>query len=1202
MVLASTLLNPHLQSGALAQEACPDDFDATPTEVTVDAVPIVVTSTTDDYFVLYATFELFGATRLVPVQIKRGEAGTTTLSQNVGSLSPERYRVEKYQIADPGDVDGDCIDDLTELAAFGRMNPLNHAPAVAPELGTLGIPDLASFEALAHVNHDKSYINYVLIDVKSQPPAVFFTNTRTYPYYVDFLAQIGRYSDPETRAGSLTYDPDLSAPNGTQGVFYFSIGPYTQFLSLARVTHSLLAAHMPLLTDNLAWHIESSRLRSLQPELEALRESPINLVFDSDLQLGRALAVPNTGTSFGRLVVAHPNSRPDSRDIVIYLSLPDVLPQVAGAILAVPQPPLSPLARQARQDSIPLAYAGDPFDDPRVGSLLGQPVKLVVSEYGWELFAATAEEVDAHYDSLPPRSQQTPMRYLARTAIASLSEIGFDDWPAFGVTAANVAELAELNLPDGTVPSGFAMPIYFYDEFMKAHGFYDRIEQMLGDSGFQSSEDTQAQRLTELRTSILAATSPPWMVEALGAMYAQLPQDKVISYRSSSTAPAWPDFADARSHDSYVQDPGAIGVDGIDKPIKQLFASHWSFEAFKERELHGIDHLASAVAVMVHASDSDASASGVAVSFDPISDLAGMYYVNAQPGAQWDTQTAVHSVPEALLINSENRAQVLTTSSLLQPGTLLLGEAHLRKLYQHLEVIHDHFEGLYAPAPGESFAMEIEFTITSENVLAIRQARPWVFGEGATEPTTQLATQRATPPVQSAAGGGGGGGGGGPSGPTPSQADFEWTVKHDIEALDGDHGTPTGMWSDDAVLWLLHNGDGADDAVYAYELESGERVETREFELDERNRAPRGIWSDGKENVWVSDSGRDTLFFYDFETGGRRPDADIVLTGPNRVPRGIWSDGETMWVLDERRNAVFAYDLESGDLLAEYALDSANGSPTGVWSDGVTLWVSDPGSSPRRLFAYRLPTREAVAVSGEGASLERVRDEEFANLSQASNNSPRGIWADGDLMYVADASDGKVYTYNMPDAIDARLASVTLSGVDIGEFDPAQTDYEGVIGEDVTETTVEAEAMQRRTDVSIGPPDADGDNTNGYQVALQGLEEITVTVTSSDGSRTKTYRVAFEPTVTQLVLRPAWTAFKWPGSDSLTIVEAGVPEEVVVIYAWDETTRRWFGYFPGLQDVAGLNTLTEFSSGRTYWVAATEHITWTLGGTGATHE
>ena len=148
-------------------------------------------------------------------------------------------------------------------------------------------------------------------------------------------------------------------------------------------------------------------------------------------------------------------------------------------------------------------------------------------------------------------------------------------------------------------------------------------------------------------------------------------------------------------------------------------------------------------------------------------------------------------------------------------------------------------------------------------------------------------------------------------------------------------------------------------------------------------------------------------------------------------------------------------------------------------------------------------------------------------------------------MYVADASDGKVYSYNMPDAIDARLASLTLSGVDIGEFSPSREEYEGVIAEGVTETTVVAATVQSGTDVAIDPPDADaeadgqqvaleglaeitveataaqsgagvvidppdadGDDANGHQVGLAGVEEITVTVTSADGSREKTCRVA----------------------------------------------------------------------------------------------
>ena len=354
---------------------------------------------------------------------------------------------------------------------------------------------------------------------------------------------------------------------------------------------------------------------------------------------------------------------------------------------------------------------------------------------------------------------------------------------------------------------------------------------------------------------------------------------------------------------------------------------------------------------------------------------------------------------------------------------------------------------------------------------------------------------------------GGGGGGGGPS---PSKLDFEWTVTRDIEALASGHDSPSGMWSDGSTLWLAENGDGADDSVYAYDLATGERVESREFALADTNRAPRGIWSD-RSVVWVSDSGRERLFAYDLATGERLEEREFALAAGNSDARGIWSDEETMWVLDSRADALFVYDFESGELLGEYELDAANDDPRGVWSDGVTIWVSDHGA--KRLFAYRLPVLpDAETDPGEedadddARELERVRDEEFSMLSRASNNSPRGIWSGGDVMYVADESDDRVYSYNMPDAADARLASLTLSGVDIGEFDPGRTEYEAVVADGVTATTVEAEAIQRRTDVAIDPPDADVE-ADGHQVALQDLGEITVTVTSADGSRTKTYRV-----------------------------------------------------------------------------------------------
>ena len=399
----------------------------------------------------------------------------------------------------------------------------------------------------------------------------------------------------------------------------------------------------------------------------------------------------------------------------------------------------------------------------------------------------------------------------------------------------------------------------------------------------------------------------------------------------------------------------------------------------------------------------------------------------------------------------------------------------LQEIYTVTVSVHDGFGSSYNPSSSVDDSVAVTITVTAVST-------PIITGVGV-----------------------GGGGGGGPSGPTPSDIEFEWNVTRDIEELDSGNDTPAGAWSDGTTLWLLDNASGAGDAVYAYDLESGERVEEREFELDETNRAPRGIWSDG-ETVWVSDSGQDRLFAYDLASGERLPDSDIALTERNADPRGIWSDGANMWVLDGGKNALFAYDLPSGERLTEYSLDPSNDDPRGLWSDGVSLWVSDDGA--KRLFAYRLPvpSQEERAADEEPPALERVGDENFTELSSSSNNSPRGIWSDGDVMYVADESDDKVYSYNMPDAIDARLASLTLSGVDIGEFSSSQTEYEGVPADGVTETTVEAETVQSAATAVIAPADSDED-IDGYQVALDGLEEITVTVTSADESRMKVYRV-----------------------------------------------------------------------------------------------
>ena len=115
LTLATLLVITTAQGNA--QEPCPGGgYDPTPTAVAVTAVPIVVASTAAEYFVLYVSHEVDGTMVEIPVLVKHGAAGTTTLAENVEALPKERYRVEKYLVADPADVDGDCIDDISELA------------------------------------------------------------------------------------------------------------------------------------------------------------------------------------------------------------------------------------------------------------------------------------------------------------------------------------------------------------------------------------------------------------------------------------------------------------------------------------------------------------------------------------------------------------------------------------------------------------------------------------------------------------------------------------------------------------------------------------------------------------------------------------------------------------------------------------------------------------------------------------------------------------------------------------------------------------------------------------------------------------------------------------------------------------------------------------------------------------------------------
>ena len=682
----------------------------------------------------------------VPVGVTLGQDGATTLTESLEALPKERYRVEKYLVSDPADVDGDCTDDITELADPVGMNPVNPVPAMSFDDGAAAIPNRETYVSLAYKGEigaiDRHLagleaVKFHMVDMNTDRPSVYFMNTKTYQRHDDFQAAVGLEVNPlhghETMVAEMVYHPKAVAPDGSLGVYRFQFGANDVY-SFKEISYAftVLAASMPLLEENLAYYPMWSKAVARYHEDQSLYDdSRVDVLLAEDIAFDLDFISLNPGEGFGFLRVMSLEEHPNPRDIVIYETLPKDLSRVAGIITTVPQTPLSHVNLRAVQDGVPNSFVRDALEDGEIDGLIGSYVQYLVGSSGYFLRAATPAEVDAHYKASRPSETQTPERDLTVTEITALSDIEFDDWNAFGVKAANVAVLGTLDFPDGTVPDGYAVPFYFYDEFMKHNGFYDDVEEMLADSDFQSDFETQEKELKKLRKKIKNGETPQWIIAALTEMHSKYPEGQSLRYRSSTNNEDLPGFSGAGLYDSKTQHPDETEEDGIAKSLKQVYASLWNFRAFTEREFYRVDHLAAAMGVLVHPNYSDELANGVAVSFDPIRMRYGNYYVNSQLGEDLVTNPDAHSAPEEILLHQGGEYTVLATSNQMQLGQLLMSDAQMDQLRRHLELIHDEFAKLYGVEADEPFAMEIEFKITSDDILSIKQARPWVFGDDA---------------------------------------------------------------------------------------------------------------------------------------------------------------------------------------------------------------------------------------------------------------------------------------------------------------------------------------------------------------------------------------------------------------------------------------------------------------------------------------
>lgn len=699
---------------------------------------VQVASSSDYYYVLYATHDTDQDVAEWPVSITLGQDGITLLTDSLAAFPIEQYYVVQYPRDAPADLDLDGIDDVEEMSDPGRLSPLNPAPEINPRDGMVSIPDRETFHALSYrsINvppdmHLKNleFVKFI-IDVQTDNPKVYFINTLRHQSHPGFAQVIGldlnNYFD--FLRGEIVYHPYLVGPNGQIGVYRFQFQPFDAFpFEDVQMAHELLAANMPLLRNNFAYYPMPDRaLPRYEQERDLYDASRILILLEEDIYANSTFMALNTGSSYGLLRLMELNERPNWRDIVIYEALPNEMSRVGGIITTVPQTPLSHINLRAIQDDIPNASARGFLQDDSVTPLIGKHVYFRVNANDFEMREASPEEVEAFYEHQRPTETWIPVRDLSVQEIIPLDVIRFEQSSSFGVKTANLATMRTFDFPEGTIPDGFGIPFYFYDEFMKYNGLYQQAQAMLDDPNFQQDYNIQEETLAEFRKDIERGAMPDWMLEALSEMQTSFPVGTSLRCRSSTNNEDLPGFSGAGLYDSRTHHP----YEGhISHSIKQIYSSLWNFRAFDERQFYRIDHLAAAMGVLVHPNFTNEQANGVGVTIDPIYKTKDAYYLNTQVGEDLVTNPKAQSIPEEIILYTKVRSLLYTIvhpSNQVPDGQQVLSEVHLQQLFDYLKVIHNKFGQLYDALSDRHFAMEIEYKITSEGHLVIKQARPWI--------------------------------------------------------------------------------------------------------------------------------------------------------------------------------------------------------------------------------------------------------------------------------------------------------------------------------------------------------------------------------------------------------------------------------------------------------------------------------------------
>jgi len=589
---------------------------------------------------------------------------------------------------------------------------------------------------------------------RSDGNALFFQDSVTYPIHWDFAVEhlsgdglplvpsLGEfntteYYSPDRRfvLGAVTYYEEPAK-------WVYEISPYDT------ATSQLIALAFDRIRADLYVHQELYfHPNSTAVELAAETLPPhIPVITTDELFADITYQALNLGTAMGKLRFMETQQLEDEipsyRDVLVLDSVPNDIAIVAALITAEFQTPLSHVNVLSQNRGTPNMALTGAMENEELRALEDKWVELTVEGTDFSIREVTQAEADQWWDDNRPEPLDVTPMDLSVTEITDaelildlenmdLADALSANVPAFGGKGTHFGGLTLIEgLP---VPEGFVVPVYWYDRFMKTHGLWDVVDEMLADPDFQGSVQVRDTMLAELRALIQQAELESEFMDALTAELEEDHPGQRMRFRSSTNAE---DVAGFNGAGLYTSQSGELGntADPVEDAVRAVWASVWNFRAYEEREYFGIEHTDIGMALLCHHSFPDEEANGVAITAN-VYDTSGLepaFYINVQEGEESVVAPEPDVTTDQFLYYFELPGQPIVFiqhSSLVPEGETVLTTAETYELGVGLQAIHDFFLPVYG-ASGGFYGMDVEFKFDDLDsgetpTLWVKQARPY---------------------------------------------------------------------------------------------------------------------------------------------------------------------------------------------------------------------------------------------------------------------------------------------------------------------------------------------------------------------------------------------------------------------------------------------------------------------------------------------